>query len=144
MKSDNTLTAYRMELVAAALAGGPLCVHDLAPNIFLCYGQAWRLIKDMHEQGMVHIAKWPLRRTPRATRVAAYAFGAGKDAPKPKRLTSAQRQARYKSKLRADPERLDIHLSKGRARKRKPTRDPLIAAMYGAPTVRATEGASHA
>jgi hypothetical protein len=133
-----------MNLVAAALADGPLCAHDLAPKVFLCYGHAWRLVKGMHELGMVHIAKWPLRRMPRATRVAAYALGAGKDAPKPKRLTQAQRQTRYKSKLRADADRLDIQLSKDRARKLKPTRDPLVAAMYGSAAARNIQGANHA
>lgn len=145
MTAHNSLTTYRRALVAAALADGPLPVHALAPKIFLCYGHAWRLLKGMHEDGLVHIAKWPLHCTPRATRVPAYVMGPGKDAPKPKRRTQAQRQARYKARIRADGDRLDVFLSKNRAAKRKPRRDPLITAMFGAPAARATtEGAPHA
>jgi len=139
----NPLTAYRMELVAAALADGPLCVHDLAPKIFLCYGHTWRLLKDMHEAGMVHVAKWPKRGTRRIYRVAAYAFGPGKDAKKPGPLTGAKKQARCRAKMRADDDRYDLHKAKDRAAKRKPRRDPLITAMFGAPAGRAVEGASH-
>ena len=144
MNIDNPLTKYRIGLVADALAAGPLSVHQLAPKIFLCYAQAWRLLKGMHEQRLAHVAKWVVHSTPRETRVAAYAMGPGKDVPKPKRLKPQQRQARYKARIRADADRLDVFLAKNRARKRKPARDPLITAMFGAPAARATtEGVSH-
>lgn len=141
MNADHPLTKYRMDAIAAALQAGPLCAHALAPKVFLCFEQARRYLQFMHSQGLVHVAKWPLRRTPRATRVAAYAIGAGKDVPQPKPRTQSQRQARYKSKLRADPERLDVQMAKNRAAKRKPRRDPLITAMFGAPARATTEGA---
>jgi hypothetical protein len=132
MKVDHTLTAYRFGLVIAALQAGPLSAHDLAPKIFLCYGHAWRVLKLMHQQGLVHIAKWPLRRTNRCTRVAAYAAGPGKDAKKPAALTGPQKQARCRHKARQDGDRYALIRAKDRARKRKPARDPLVAAMFGA------------
>lgn len=131
MKSDHPLTAHRIAAITAALQDRPMCAHDLAPKVFLCFEQARRYLRFMHAQGLLHIAKWPLRCTPRATRVAAYALGAGVDAKKPKRRTGQQRQARAKAKLRADPERFEFHLAKCRARKRKPARDPLVTAMFG-------------
>lgn len=144
MNADNSLTKYRLEQIAAALQAGPLCAHDLAPKAFLCFEQTRRYLQFMHGEGLVHIEKWPIRRTPRETRVAAYELGPGKDAPKPKRLTPQKRQARYKARIRADGDRLDVFLSKNRAAKRKPRRDPLITAMFGAPAARTTEGAPHA
>ena len=144
MNSANTLTKYRMEQIAAALAAGPLCAHDLAPRVLLCFEQARRYLQFMRGQGLVHISKWPLRRTPRATRVAAYALGTGKDAPRPEPLTQAQRQKRSTHKARQDGNRYALIRAKDRARKRKPVRDPLVAAMFGAPATRTTEGASNA
>lgn len=139
MKADHTLTAYRIGMATAALQAGPLCAHDLAPKIFLCYGHAWRVLKLMHQQGLVHIAKWRLRSTPRSTRVAFYAAGPGTDAKKPAALTGPQRQARSRHKARQDGDRYALIRAKDRARKRKPARDPLVAAMFGAPAVRAEE-----
>ena len=141
MKADHPLTAHRIAAITAVLQDGPLCAHDVAPKIFLCYGHTWRVLKFMHTLGLVHIAKWPLRCTPRATRVAAYAVGAGVDAKKPKRRTGQQRQARAKAKLRADAERFEFHLAKCRARKRKPARDPLVAAMFGIVVTEVAHGA---
>ena len=131
MKADHPLTTHRIAAISAALQDGPLSAHDLAPKVFLCFEQARRYLRFMHAQGLVHIAKWPLRCTPRATRVAAYAMGAGADARKPKRRTGQQRQARAKAKLRADAERFEFHLAKCKARKHKTARDPLVAAMFG-------------
>ncbi|KQQ40444.1 hypothetical protein ASF61_06735 [Duganella sp. Leaf126] len=131
MKADHPLTARRIAAITAALQAGPLCAHDLAPKVFLCFEQARRYLQFMQAQGLAHIAKWPLRCTPRATRVAAYALGGGADAKKPARRTGQQRQARAKAKLRADAERYEFHLAKCRARKRKAARDPLVAAMFG-------------
>lgn len=133
MKPDHPLTAYRIAAITAALQAGPLCAHDLAPKVFLCYGHLWRILKHMHEQGMVHIVKWPLRQTGRCTRVAAYAAGPGKDAKKPAALTGPQKQARSRNKARQDGDRYALMRAKDRARKRKVVRDPLVAAMFGAP-----------
>lgn len=145
MNAANSLTKYRMEQIAAALQAGPMCAHDLAPKVFLCFEQARRYLQFMHGQGQVHIAKWTLRRTPRATRVAAYAAGPGQDAPRPEALTNAQRQRRSIHSARQDGNRYALIRAKDRARKLKPTRDPLITAMFGAPAARATtEGVSHA
>lgn len=142
MNADHTLTKYRMGLIAAALADGPLSAHDLAPRVFLCFEQARRYLQFMHGQDLVHVARWPLRRTPRATRVAAYALGPGRDVPKPAALTGPQKQARSRHKARQDGDRYALIRAKDRARKRKPVRDPLITAMFGAPAARATtEGA---
>jgi hypothetical protein len=136
------MTAHRIAAISAALQDGPLCAHDLAPKVFLSFEQARRYLRFMKEQGLAHIAKWPLRRTPRATRVAAYALGSGEDAKKPARLNGQKRQARCKAKLRADAERFEFHKAKRRALKRKPARDPLVAAMYGAaPAQEARHGA---
>lgn len=133
MKTDHPLTAYRIAAITAALQAGPLCAHDLAPKVFLCYGHLLRVLKHMHQQGMVHVVKWPLRCTARSTRVAAYAAGAGKDAKRPAALTGPQKQARSMHKARQDGDRYALIRAKDRARKRKLKRDPLVAAMFGAP-----------
>ena len=145
MNLSNSLTTYRVGLIEAALADVPLCAHDLAPKVFLCFEQARRYLQFMHGEGLVHVAKWPLRRTPRATRVAAFALGPGKDAPQPLPLTRAQRQKRSTHKARQDGDRYALIRAKDRARKRKPRRDPLITAMFGAPAAcTTTEGVPHA
>lgn len=131
MKADNTLAAYRISLIEAVLAEGYLCAHDLAPKVFLCYAQTWRYLKALHGLRRIHIAKWKMRREARVYPVACFALGEGKDAKKPKRLTGQQRQARSRAKMRADADRYDLHLAKGRAAKRKPARDPLVEAMFG-------------
>lgn len=143
MKADHTLTAYRIGLTIAALQAGPLSAHDLAPKIYLCYGHAWRVLRLMHQQGLVHIAKWPLRRTPRCTRVAAYAAGPGKDAKKPPALTGPQKQARSINKARQNGDRYALIRAKDRARKRKLVRDPMVAAMFGAAPTREVTHGSH-
>jgi len=144
MKSDNPLTAHRIRLIMSALAACPLCAHDLAPKVFLCYAQAWRYLKELHDLGQVHIAKWALRRTEsRVYHVACYAAGPGRDAKQPPRLTSAQRQARSRAKIRADDDRYDLFKAKNRASKRKPARDPLVAAMFGAPAQQEARDGAH-
>lgn len=142
MKADHPLTAYRIAAITAVLQDGPLCAHDLAPKVFLCFEQTRRYLQFMHDLGLTHIAKWPMRRTPRATRVSAYALGAGVDAKMPARLTGAQKQARSLNKARQDGDRYALIRAKDRARKRKPARDSLVAAMFGAaPKKEVTHGA---
>jgi hypothetical protein len=140
VKATHPLTMHRIAIITAALQAGPLCAHDLAPKVFLCFEQTRRYLQFMHGQGLVRIAKWPVRRTPRATCVAAYAFGGGIDAKKPEPLTGKQRQARAKAKLRGDGLRYEVHKARCRARKLKPIRDPLVAAMFGAPAVEVRDG----
>jgi hypothetical protein len=141
MMLEHPLTARRIAAITAALQAGPLCAHDLAPKIFLCYGHAWRYLKFMHQQHLVYIAKWTLRRAGNESHVACYRLGSRKDASRPAAMTDAQKQAAYKVRLRADEDRHELARAKDRARKRKVVRDPLVMAMFGAPAAR---GDAHA
>lgn len=136
MNPDNTLTAYRVTQIIEALHGRALTVEQLASAIGLCRTQAGRYAQELHAAGTIHIAKWTIQVSGRATRLPVYAAGAGRDKPRPAVLTPAQRQAAYKARLRRDVDRAQLARAKDRARKRKPVRDPLVVAMFGAGAAR--------
>jgi hypothetical protein len=141
MNTECPLTVRRIEAIRLALSSHALTLHELAARVHVCLEQARRYVRYMHRAHLIYIATWRSVQTTRLTRLPAYRAGAGKDIPKPSRLTPAQRTAAYRERVRSDPERYDLYKAKGRAQKRKPARDELVAALFGAPS---TLGDHHA
>lgn len=136
MKPDHPLTERRIAAIMEALRGPALTLPEVAERVHLCLEYTRRYLRHLHAVRIVYIAAWREARTTRITRIPAYRVGAMKEAPKPAKLTSAQRTAGYRARVRSDAERLDLYLAKARAQRRKPVRDPLVAAMFGAPAAR--------
>lgn len=132
MNIENSLTAYRINLIVEALHGRALTTDEIAPMINLCRDQTVRYMQLLHKSGAVYISAWPARTVGRATRLPAYRLGSRSDAPKPARMSGAERQAAYKARIFADVDRHERFKAVNVARRRKPVRDPLVAAMFGA------------
>lgn len=136
MKIDHPMSARRVAAITAVLASQALTARDLAPLVFLSIEQTRRYLVQMHLDGNVRIARWAVQTTGRETRLPAYRAGAGRDAPRPAVLTSAQRQIKHMARVRRDEDRYDLHKARNRARKLKKARDPLVAALFGAARAR--------
>lgn len=136
MKTEHPMTVRRTAAITAVLRDQALTIRDLAARVFLEYEQTRRYVAHLHAHGTVHIARWTVQATGRETRLPVYKLGAGRDAPRPARLTGTQRQANHILRIRDDADLYDRHKARSRARKLKPGRDPLVAALFGAARVR--------
>lgn len=136
MKPEHPLTVRRIKAISDVLRKEALTLSEVSARVHLSLEYTRRYLRHLHGAGVVRIAAWREARTTRITRVPAYRVGKAADAPKPAKLTPAQRTAGYRARVRSDAERLDVYLAKARAQKRKPARDPLVAAMFGAPAAR--------
>ena len=105
-----------------------------------------RIIKKMHEEGLVHISRW--RRGKVGPISACYKFGAGEDAKRLAAITDAEKCARYRNSEHGKA-RIKAHKKTDRFRERKEALskaeysrkkferigvhgiDPLMAAIYG-------------
>ncbi|TFW15946.1 hypothetical protein [Duganella callida] len=132
MNIKNSLTAYRITQITAALTERAQTVDDIALEIGLCRAHLARYLAELHAAGAIYIASWAVRQQGRATRLPVYRLGARPDAQRPANLTQRERQAAHKARIYADPERHDRYKALGRARKLRVKRDPLVVAMFGA------------
>lgn len=134
MTLDHPMSERRVAAIITVLCDQALTVRDLAVQVFLSPEQARRYVVQLHASGVLRIARWATQSSGRATRLPVYAYkdGAGRDAKRPAQLSGAQRQARHIARVRSDADRYDTHKARNRARKLKPARDPLVAAMFGA------------
>lgn len=135
MTPTHPMTMRRTAAITAALRDQALTIRDLAPLVFLSVEQTRRYLVQMHLDGTVRIARWAVQATGRETRLPAYRAGAGRDAPRPAVLTSTQRQIKHMARVRRDEDRYELHKARNRARKLKTSRDPLVAALFGAARV---------
>ena len=93
------------------------------------------LLRQHHEAGDLHIAKW-YRYADKGQWAAQYAIGAGVDAPKPVPLTRAEKWKRTAARLKDNPEHYLRKNQNARLRYAKRTgslvrRDPMTAALFG-------------
>jgi DNA gyrase/topoisomerase IV subunit A len=133
MNPDCALTARRLQAIRLALSDEALTLRELAARVHVCLKQASRYISYMRDARQVYIATYRAVRRARLTHLPAYRLGSRKDVPKPGKMTAVQRNAAYVDRIRKDPERNDLYMAKGRARKRKPVRDEMVAALFGSP-----------
>lgn len=110
----------RPKIIAKLLRGGRHSKYDMATYVPCTEHTAQRLLKALHDEGLVYIAGWaPIYRT----RIPEYAWGKGRDVPKPHPISDAKRKRELRKN---DPEyRLNELMKKRakRARERKAVAD---------------------
>lgn len=119
---------HNRELVLEALPGTPAQIME---RTGLSAGTVSRWVTDLRNAGQAHIGKWTRTRGVFLSTIHA---GPGRDAKKPKPLTSAQLTRNSRQRMRKSGEWTD-RMAKDRARywrKKAPKRDPLTAALFGA------------
>lgn len=133
MKNNGYTFKYAASLARldriVALLKKPMTRHQLAQaaGIGVRGLQAYLSALLAEEPRRIHICDW--HRSHPGSPTAVYVAGAGKDKPAPKPLTNAERMRAIRARRDAD-EALDIIMAQ-RAARRKPRRDPMVAALFG-------------
>lgn len=121
--------------VATAITDDALMMRQIADKAGYCIPSVNRVISILHDNGMVHIARW--EKVPHGTaikHIAAYMFGPGVDAIKPgmTREQIRERKRELKRQYRArkiEAAKVDARIAAELAR--PAFRDPLVEAFYG-------------
>ncbi len=109
-----------------ALQGRPMNYKDVAAEVHCHIRTASRVLREMHEDGLLHIHSW---QRSQGAHLPVYAFGPGEDAPKLPSLTDKERKARVKGKVSVEDR--DFENARRRQLRRKIKIDPLTAAFFG-------------
>jgi hypothetical protein len=117
-------------LLLAMADGKPRCDRELMDIVFSNRRVVQRRLRELHDQGLVHIAAWSpagdsYRWRPR------YALGAGVDVPcpPPTGRTSTQRVREFRAKMSVEDKAFKD--ARRRQKQRVVKRDPLVAAFFG-------------
>lgn len=116
----------KLDLVMAD--GRARCDRELVEIIFCGRRSVQRVLQDMHNQGLVHIADW-LEAGQSYRWRPMYKLGAGEDMPHPPTMSSTQRVHQFRDQLTADDK--DFLEARRRQKRRVVKRDPLTAAFFG-------------
>lgn len=114
--------------IIEAIMDKPLTATEVSKAIHCHVRSARAVLHELYKDGKVFIQEWH----PAAYRsipTAAYRYGIGADAVKPKPMTSTQRVQKMREK--EDVEKKAFRLARERQIKRKIKRDPLTAAFFG-------------
>jgi hypothetical protein len=114
--------------IIEALMYKPHTAVELADLIHCHVRSSRKIVSQLYREGKVFIQEWH-RVAYKGIPAAAYRYGIGVDAPKPKPLTQLQRVQRMREK--EDVERKAFRLARQRQLRRKIKRDPLVAAFFG-------------
>lgn len=76
----------------------PKTYEEVAQNVCLHKKTVYRILKDMHVDGLVHIVDW-VHRSPQGPHIPVYAHGPGKSVRRPKAKSSAENQRALRSRL---------------------------------------------
>lgn len=87
-------------LAVREMANGPVTAKMLAALCGITEAGARNNLRALHEAKLIHIASW-MNYSDRGAPVPRYAAGKGKDAPRPKAMTDAERMRKYR---RENPE----------------------------------------
>ena len=82
------------------LIAGPTTVRGLCEESGLAYQSCRKFTSTLYRRRLVHIAAWEQDSIGRWT-IPAYAWGEGKDAKRPPKLTPAQRSQRLRDRIKA-------------------------------------------
>jgi hypothetical protein len=117
-------------LLLAMADGRPRCDRELVDIVFSNRRVVQRKLRELHEQGLVHIAAWVAAGDSYRWR-PQYKMGAGVDAPcpPPSGRTSTQRVQEYREKLTVEDKAFKD--ARRRQQRRVVKRDPLVAAFFG-------------
>lgn len=97
----------------------------------ICRSAAHLTLTRWHAQSLIHIAEWR-RYASNGLPAPVYAWGAGRDAPRPKPITKAESIRRWR---RAHPDLVCAQHNRAKARRlaaHPPRLEPLMAALLGA------------
>ena len=117
-------------LLLAMADGRPRCDRELMEIVFSNRRVVQRRLRELHEQGLVHIAAWVIAGDSYRWR-PQYALGIGVDVPcpPPSGRTSTQRVREYRAKMTIEDKAFKD--AKRRQQRRVVKRDPLVAAFFG-------------
>ncbi len=118
MNANDLRRERRCEAILAALADGPLMIQSIADAVGMCYERTRDYLLTMSAAGEIHLVRWKPAPTGRQHPQPIFKVGKGKNARKPKRKTSAERQRDMRARIMANDERRDVFLAKNRAAKR--------------------------
>lgn len=123
----------RPSLMIALADGVARCDRELMTIIHCDRRAAQRVLQEMHDQGLVHIAGWARAGDSYRWR-PQYKLGQGDDVdcPLPTGRTSTQRVHQFRTKMTADDK--DFLDARRRQQRRVVKRDPLVAAFFGSVT----------
>jgi len=117
-------------LLLALADGKPRCDRELMEIVFSNRRVVQRRLRELHDQGLVHIAGWSPAGDSYRWR-PQYQMGAGTDAPcpLPTGRTSTQRVKEFRSKMSVEDKAFKD--ARRRQQQRVVRRDPLVAAFFG-------------
>lgn len=92
----NAMTAAHM---IGEMLDGPSSAKMLSEVSGMQLPSVWRWMRALHKAGVIRIVGWE-RDQQGSFRIALYQLGRGKDAPKPSKMTNAERLRRYRAKIR--------------------------------------------
>ena len=120
-------------LLLALADGKPRCDRELMEIVFSNRRVVQRRLRELHGQGLVHIAAWVIAGDSYRWR-PQYQMGAGTDAPcpPPTGRTSTQRVREFRSKMSVEDKAFKD--ARRRQQQRVVRRDPLVAAFFGSAT----------
>ena len=111
-----------------AIMDKPLTATEVSKVIHCHVRNARAILRDLYQKNQAYIQEWhPAEYNDIPT--AAYRFGIGVDAVKPRPMTNTERVQKMREK--EDVEKKAFRLARERQLKRKIKRDPLVAAFFG-------------
>lgn len=111
-----------------AIMDKPLTAMEVSKVIHCHVRNARAILRDLYQKNQAYIQEWhPAEYNDIPT--AAYRFGIGVDAVKPRPMTNTERVQKMREK--EDVEKKAFRLARQRQLKRKIKRDPLTAAFFG-------------
>ena len=114
-----------------AIMDKPLTATEVSKVIHCHVRNARAILRDLYQKNQAYIQEWhPAEYNDIPT--AAYRFGIGVDAVKPRPMTNTERVQKMREK--EDVEKKAFRLARQRQLKRKIKRDPLVAAFFGSAT----------
>jgi len=114
-----------------AIMDKPLTATEVSKVIHCHVRHARSILRELYQRNQVYIQEWHPAEY-QGIPTAAYRYGIGADAVKPKPMTSTQRVQKMREK--EDVEKKAFRLARERQIKRKIKRDPLTAAFFGSAT----------
>ncbi len=120
----------RPSLLIALADGKARCDRELMDIIHCDRRAVQRVLQDMHDQGLVHIAGWmPAGESYRWRPQYKLGQGDDVDCPLPVGRTSTQRVQQYRGALSIEDKAFKD--ARRRQKRRVVKRDPLVAAFFG-------------
>lgn len=111
-----------------AIMDKPLTATEVSKVIHCHVRHARAILRELYRRNQVYIQEWHPAEY-QSIPTAAYRYGIGVDAVKPRPMTSTERVQKMREK--EDVEKKAFRLARERQLKRKIKRDPLTAAFFG-------------